>query len=104
MSNFIVPLSSLPSITSIADQKAGVTKESSISGLPFADVLQNAMQGIADTKEQSGDSMYNLAIGGSDDLHTGAIDGLKYSTAVSYASGLASNVVRAYNELMRMSI
>lgn len=104
MSNFIVPLSNLPSIGSIADQKAGVTTENQVNGLPFADVLHSAMEGVTATGEQSKASLYNLAIGGSDDLHSGAIDALKYNTAVSYASGLASSAVRAYNELMRMSI
>lgn len=104
MNHFIVPLSSLPSVTSIADQKAGTTAKSAVEGLPFADMLQNAMDSITATGEESSASMYNLAVGGSDDLHTGAIDGLKYGTAISYASNLASSAVRAYNELMRMQI
>lgn len=104
MSNFIIPLSSLPPVASINSQSTGAAKSSPLEGLPFADLLQNAMADITATGEQSKAGLYNLAVGGSDDLHTGAIDALKSSTAISYASGIASSVVRAYSELMRMQI
>jgi hypothetical protein len=48
--------------------------------------------------------MYDLAVGSGDDLHTGALDMIRNSTAVSFTSGLASSVIRAYNELMRIGI
>ena len=104
MSNYIVPLSSLPSISSIADAGAKPAAGAKLEGLPFADILQNAVENIGGTAEQSRASLYDLAVGGSDDLHTGAINALKHSTAVSYASGMASSAIRAYNELMRMSV
>ncbi len=103
MSNFIVPLSSLPPVASIGGKDAAA-KPNALEGMPFADLLKGAMEDITATGEQSKASLYNLAVGGSDDLHTGAIDALRSSTAISYASGIASSVVRAYSELMRMQI
>ena len=106
MSNFIVPLSNLPTVSSI-DKATGAGKAAGagqLEGLPFADVLSNAMQGISETQQNSQSSMVGLATGSTDDLHSGAIDALKYNTAVSFASGVTSSVVRAYNELMRMQI
>ncbi|MDL2219612.1 flagellar hook-basal body complex protein FliE [Ruminococcaceae bacterium OttesenSCG-928-O06] len=105
MSNFIVPISSLPTISSITEPKAKQNTQSAADALsPFANILQDAVQNMAASGEISQDSMYNLAVGQSDDLHTGAIDMVKYNTAVSFTSGVASSIVRAYNELMRMSI
>lgn len=108
MSNFIIPLSSLPTVSSITDlqgkQGIGTGSKLAESGVPFADMLQNAMSELTQAGEVSSQNMYNLATGQNDDLHTGAIDSLKYSTAVSYVSGLTRSVVNSYNELMRMSI
>ena len=107
MSSFIVPLSSLPTISSITDVqgKQGLNKQQATGeGVPFADLLQNAFQNLAQTNEVSQAGMYDLATNATDDMHTGAVQALKYSTAVSYASGLASSAISAYNELMRMSI
>ncbi len=106
MSSFIVPLSTLPTISSITDVqgKQGLAKQAAGEGVPFADLLQNAFQNLAQTGETSRAGMYNLATSATDDLHTGTVDALKYSTAVSYASGLASSAINAYNELMRISI
>ena len=102
MNDFIVPISGLPSITSVGANQSKA--QSALENLPFADMLQSAVENLNATKENSSDTMYNLAMGGSDDLHTGAVAALKYNTAVTYTSSVASAVVKAYNELMRMSV
>lgn len=104
MSNFIVPIQSMPTIASITEQGAGKTAKAATGDIPFADVLKNAVENIQQTGTNSQDSMYDLAVGGTDDLHSGAIDMLKNSTAVTYATGVTSSVIRAYNELIKMSI
>lgn len=106
MSNFIIPMSSLPTISSVTDLKG---KDSLAGGavggsVPFADMLQKAFDDMSTTGAQSSENRYNLALGNSDDMHTTAIDSLKYSTAVSFASGVTRSVVNAYNELLRMNI
>lgn len=103
MSNFIVPISSLPTISSI-EKPAAAKATQAAESLPFMNYLQDAIQNMEASRENSQASTYNLAVGNSDDLHTGAIDSLKYSTAVNFASGLTSSVIRAYNELVRMQL
>lgn len=105
MSNFIVPISSLPPIGSIGGTDTGQNKQTNGSvGTAFDNILQDAMQNLTTSGETSQQSMYNLALGASDDLHTGAIDAVRYSTAVNFTAGVASSVLRAYNELLRMQI
>ncbi len=103
MSQFIVPISSLPSITSVADKNVAgsVSGEASI---PFDNLLTDALNNAMQAQESSSAAAYDLAVGGSDDLHTGAVEALKYSTAISYATGIASSAIQAYNELIRMQI
>lgn len=104
MSNFIVPLSNLPTISSVGSTRSAEASGSVMAQAPFADILQNAIQDISQTRAASSASTYNMAIGGSDDMHTGAINSLKYSSAVNFASSVTSSVIRAYNELMRMQV
>lgn len=105
MSNFIVPMGSLPTVQGIGGtgttQPAQGTSE---GGVPFSDFLKDAMQDVAATSVTAQDTMLSLALGNSDDLHTGAIAGVKASTAVSYTASLVNTAIRAYNELMRMQL
>ncbi len=108
MADFIIPMSSLPGISSLT----GTTGVGNVQGqqngtgdgASFADVLQSALDNVGSTGEVSQDTMMNLALGGSDDLHTGAIAAVKSNTAVNYAASLVSTAINAYNQLMSMQI
>lgn len=108
MSDFIVPLGSLPSIGSIGSIGTGDTTATGgtdgTSNIPFSEILQQAMGDMIGTNSTSEESMYGLALGGDDDLHTGAIASVKASTSINYTSGLVSSAVKAYQELMRISL
>lgn len=104
MSNFIIPMSSLPSISSITDLQGKQGGKIGASGDGFAGMLQNAMGDLVKGSETTSKSMYDLAVGANDDLHTGAIESLKYSASVSYVSGVTRAVINSYNELMRMAL
>ena len=106
LSQFIVPLSNLPTMPSItATQNQQKVQPAGQGGsLPFASLLEDAVKNLAESGEASSAGMYNLALGQTDDLHTGAIQAVKTSTAVSYTAGLTSAAIRAYNELIRMQI
>ncbi len=106
MSNFIVPISSLPTISSLSSTQGKAAAGQASDGITgtFSDMLSDAVQQLETTRDTASASTYDLAVGGSDDLHTGAINSVKYSTAVSYVSGITSAAISAYNELMRMSI
>ncbi|MDL2293600.1 flagellar hook-basal body complex protein FliE [Ruminococcaceae bacterium OttesenSCG-928-D13] len=104
MSEFIVPIQGLPSIASITEQSGQKNQKLSGGNLPFADMLQQAVNNLAQTADNNQANTHQLAVGGSDDLHTGAIDAVKYNSAVTYTSGMVNSVIRAYNQLIQMSI
>ncbi|NLW78166.1 MAG: flagellar hook-basal body complex protein FliE [Ruminococcaceae bacterium] len=105
MSDFIVPLGNLPTISSITDiQGRQGAQGGAVQNMPFSDILQNAFTDLVTTQAESSAQTYSLAMGGTDDLHTGAIAAVKYGTAVSYASSLTRAAISAYNELMRMQV
>lgn len=103
MSQFIVPLTSLPTLPSITETKSqqGAQSEGQV---PFASLLSEAVQNLEASSELSREGMYDLALGQNDDLHTGAVQALKTSTAVNFTAGLTRSVINAYNELMRMQV
>lgn len=105
MSDFIVPMGGLPSISSLGNTQAaklGTTQGK--EGADFSNMLQTAFDNLSSTGVNAQDTMLDLATGGSDDLHTGAIASIKSSTAINYTSSLVSSAIKAYNDLMRMSI
>lgn len=105
MSQFIVPIGSLPSISSLSDlQAANAARNTGGTGMPFADFLQNAIEDMSVTNQESQASMQDLALGGSDDLHTGALAALKSTTAMSYTAGLVSAVITSYKEIMQTQL
>ncbi len=103
MSSFIIPMSNLPSLASLSQaQPAQIpTQEDSAS---FSDILESAVLDMQTTSATSQASLYDLALGGSDDLHNGAIASLKTSASVNFTSSLISAAIGSYNELMRMQI
>lgn len=105
MSSFIVPMGNLPSIASLGGTQAKQgTTNAAKEGNDFASLLQDAFNNMETTGVTAKDTMLNLALGGSDDLHTGAIASVKSSTAINYTSSLVSAAISAYNDLMRISI
>ena len=105
MSNFIVPMSSLPSISSISSlQNQQSSPKIGQVGAPFADLLQEAIANVAQTRQTTQTDMLGLALGSTDDFHNGSIAAVKSAAAVDFASGLVSTAIRSYNELMRMQI
>lgn len=104
MSNFIVPMSSLPSITSLTEAKQPNVLNNVSGNIPFSDYLSDALQNVVSTTADTQSGMLDLALGDTDDLHTGAIEAVKTTTAVNYATSLVSKAIQSYNEIIRMQI
>lgn len=100
---FIVPLSQIETLFPV-QQTGGVAQQTAVAGVPFADILKNAMQNVQQTQEVSRQDNYKLALGLTDDLHTMEINSLKADAAIQYTVGLASRALTAYNEIIRMQI
>ncbi len=105
MSSFIIPMSSLPSISSLSGTQQQQNVQGATAGnAPFSDFLQKAVADLSSTGESSRSTLYDLALGQTDDLHTGALAGVKSSTAINFTSSLVSTAIRSYKELMQMQI
>ncbi len=106
MSSFIIPMSSLPSLSALsgAQQTQQAPQKAVAGNAPFSDFLQKAVEDLSVTGETSRSTLYDLALGQTDDLHTGAIAGVKASTAINFTSSLVSTAIRSYKELMQMQI
>lgn len=105
MSNFIIPMGSLPSISSLSQiSPAQQSQGNGEDEADFAGILQRAFEDMNETGPASQASMMNLALGASDDLHTGSIAAVKSSTAINFASSLVSTAITAYKELMQMQV
>ncbi len=103
MSTFIVPMSSLPSISSLSQtQQAPLPTQANSTS--FSDIFESALQDLQVAGADSQATMYDLALGGSDDLHNGAIAAVKSSTSINFTSSLVSAAIGSYNELLRMQI
>lgn len=63
---YIVPLSNLPTVQS---GSAGETSAQS-GGLPFREVMQQAVQSLQESQQAAAQDTYDLAYGNSADLHT----------------------------------
>lgn len=105
---FIVPITQMPSISSIEETlKVGQqsqTTSSASSSIPFADVFKQALETMQETQAISEQDAYNLAMGKTDDLHTIMINAEKAATALEMTVQLTSRALSAYNEIMRMQI
>lgn len=97
---FIVPISPMPSIG--AAQKVTQTPDS--SGVPFSDILSDAMKNVRETQAVSQQDGYDLAMGNMDDLHTMMINSSKAATAMEFTVELTGRAVNAYNEILRMQV
>ena len=103
---FIVPISQMPTIEEI--KKVSASTETVIptenNGLPFADMLKNAMNDAREAEKVAQEDTYKLAMGQTDDLHNVMINSAKATAAVEFAVEVTSRAVSAYNEILRMQI
>lgn len=101
---FIVPISPLPSVGSIEQLNKVQPEQSGGSGVPFANILSDAMDSMRETEAQSREDAYNLAMGQMDDLHTMQINSAKAAAAMEFTVELTTRAVNAYNEILRMQV
>lgn len=98
---FIIPMSNLPSISTVGDKNAAspATESSGFSSI-FSSALQNAREAQAVADQDS----VNLSLGNADNLAQIMVNSAKASTAVSVAVDLTSRAVSSYKEIMQMQI
>ncbi len=100
---FIVPISQMSSISELQKQTSDM-QSSAGNNMPFADVLQDAVQTMQETQEVSRQDAYDLAMGRPDDLHNVMIHSAQASTALKLTVELTTRAVNAYKEIMQVQI
>ena len=102
MSQFITPIQPIKPMTFSEVKSEAVGK--SESGIPFSNVLKDAIseyENLQQVTEQDGNS---LALGEADNLAQIQINSLKAQAALQTTVQLTSRVVNAYKEIMQMQV
>ena len=106
MSQFspIQPIQPIERLSSLDSQVSAVGQSGTVSGLPFAGILQQAISDMQETTAASNQAAYDLAVGNVDDPSQVMITSAKATTAIEFATQLSSRVVSAYKEIMQMQV
>ena len=105
---FIVPISSMSSISSV--KPLGINKSSEMNGaeqtasIGFKDVFNQVIGDVEQTENAASQDAYNLSIGKTDDLHTMMIDAAKADLALQTMVQLRNKMIEAYTEVMRINL
>lgn len=102
---YIVPLTGIETLTSIQDQTPIKPIQPGAGDIvPFADLLKEASQNLAQTQSRVETDVYELLTGQSSDLHQLTIDAALQQSAVEMTVQLTSRAVSAYKEILQMQI
>lgn len=99
---FIVPLSSLPSMSPMSPMDSISTPQQGNSS--FAQVFEQALDNALATKEVSDQDAIKVALGQTDNLSQVMINSAKASTAMQMTVELTSRAVSSYKEIMQMQV
>lgn len=94
----------LAPITSVTDTEKKSAPQKIGGGIPFANVLDDAMKAFKETQVESQKDGYELAMGISDDLSGAMISSAKATAALELTVELTSRAMSAYKEIMQMQV
>jgi len=97
----IIPISQMEPLF---QHKAASEETSAVSGIPFADILQESIQTMQETQKASTQDAYDLAMGNSDDLAGIMIRSAQATAALEMTVQVASRAVNAYKEILQMQV
>lgn len=100
---FIVPITSQLAPARVQPEQTGAAK-SVTDGLPFADVLKEAMSEYRQAQEASQADARTLATGSVENLADVMINSLRLSTAIELTTQITSRAVSSYKEIMQMQV
>lgn len=101
---FIVPISQMPTISSLGGQQKVSENSNPNAAIPFADVFKSVLEDVKSTQAVSEQDAYNLSMGKADDLHTIKIHSEQAATAIELTVQLTSKAVNAYKEIMQIQV
>lgn len=99
----IVPLKPVTPIASVTEQEA-VQAAGALSNVPFANVLQDAIDDLQQAQAASRQDAYDLAMGTVDSLEQVMIHSAMTQLALQTTVDLTTRAVASYKEIMQMQI
>lgn len=97
---FIVPIQPMK-MEGLSDSPA---RQLAGGGMPFKQVLQQAVQTAQQAGQIAQQDSYNLALGKSDDLSKVMLNSVRQEAAVKMTVELTARAVNAYKEIMQMQV
>jgi len=101
---FIVPISRMPSVSTLKEAENKSSRVQSDVQIPFSDVFRDVYENLAEQQEISDRDALDLSLGNSDDLHNIMINSEAAAIALELTVQITSKALNAYNEIMRMQI
>lgn len=101
---YIVPLAGIETLTPLGQTETLAQQPGAGSIVPFADLLEEARENLAQSQQKVQSDVYSLLTGQSTDLHQLTIDAAIQQASVEMTVQLTSRAVGAYKEIMQMQI
>ena len=104
MASFFTSMQPIQKMTFSPEKAEQKTTQDTLASVPFASVLQNAVNEYSTLQEKSSEETQQLALGNADNLAQITIDSLKAKAALQTTVQLTSRIVGAYKEIMQMQV
>ena len=98
------PIQAIQKMTFSADKTDQTGSGDTLSSIPFASILQNAVNEYSALQQTADTESQQLALGNTDNLAQVTIDSLKAKAALQTTVQLTSRIVGAYKEIMQMQV
>lgn len=100
---FITPMVPVRSAAELSAPKQAEQPQKAAGGM-FADIFHQAINNVKETENEVSQSLYQLATGQLDDIHTLTIGMSKAAAAGELVIQLRNKAMESYNELMRINL
>ena len=104
MASFFTSMQPIQKMNFSPEKAVQTTAADTTASIPFADVLQNAVNECSSLQQTADAESQQLALGNADNLAQITIDSLKARAALQTTVQLTSRIVGAYKEIMQMQV
>lgn len=104
MASFFSSIEPIQRMTFAPEKIVKTDDKDTLATVPFANVLQNAVNEYTTLEQTASEESKQLALGNVDNLAQVTIDSLKAKAALQTTVQLTSRMVGAYKEIMQMQI
>lgn len=100
----LMSINNISPLKPIESELAAEIKQPQTEKSGFFNIMQEAMETLRKSQEETAQDAYDLALGNVSDLHSVMINSAVEATAVETVVQLTSRAVSAYKEIMQMQI